>query len=229
VNAGVRASVLALGLAAGLAVVALQRRAPAIRRIRDSFRTSSSPGAAAYETVFEHLLGSFYDLVAGDVVRALDGIRAPRVLEVGPGPGGLALRLAARHPTAELTGLDVDPAMTARAGARAAAARLGSRVSFRVGNVAAMPYDDASFDLVVSTFSAHHWADARGGFSEIARVVRPGGRVLVYDLPDGWGRLETGAPPLAAAGDVLPGALVTVVRWPGPIGLVRRLEAVRGA
>jgi ubiquinone/menaquinone biosynthesis C-methylase UbiE len=229
VTAWARATVVGLGLAGlGLATLAACRGAPALRRVRGSFRTSSSPGAAAYEVVFERLLGGFYDLVAREVVRALDGVAAPRVLEVGPGPGGLALRVAGGHRALRLTGLDVDPDMAALAERRTAEAGLADRVEFTIGDVAAMPYPNASFDLVVSTFSVHHWADAAGGFSEIARVVRPGGRVLLYDLPDRWIRLETGAPPLAvAAADALPGGRVTAVRWPGPVKLVRRMEAVR--
>lgn len=224
------ATLAVVSAAVGLVAVTLGRGPAGRRAVRESFRTSSSPGPAAYETVFERLLGGFYDLVAVDVARALDGVPAPRVLEVGPGPGGLALRLAARHPTLAITGLDVDPGMAARADARLAAAGLVGRVSFQVGDVAAMPFDDASFDLVVSTFSVHHWADARRGFAEIARVVRPGGRVLVYDLPDRWGRFESDAPPLAVvAAAALPGASVSSVRWPGRIGLVRRMEVVRQA
>jgi SAM-dependent methyltransferase len=102
-------------------------------------------------------------------------------------------------------------------------------VRFTVGDVAAMPFEDASFDLVVSTFSVHHWTDARGGFAEVARVLRPGGRALVYDLPDAWGRFETGAPSLGIGAEALPGARITTVRWPGRISFVRRLEALRAS
>ncbi len=148
------------------------------------------------------------------------------MLEIGPGPGGLAVELARRHAGLRLTGLDVDGAMVERAAARARREGLADRIVFVVGDVAALPYPDASFDLVTSSFSVHHWPDAAAGFAEIRRVLRPGGRAIVYDLPDHWGRLETKAPPLsevAAAGGFVDAA-ATPFRWPGRLAFVRRLE-----
>jgi SAM-dependent methyltransferase len=70
--------------------------------------------------------------------------------------------------------------------ARADAGRLGDGEgccpSFLVGDVAAPASPDGSFDLVVSTLSMHHWADPTAGVAEIGRVLRPGARVLVWDL-----------------------------------------------
>ncbi len=221
-----RAAVAALAVVALLA--ALARARGAIGRARGSMRTSSAPGAGSYEAIFERLLGGFYDRVAEDAERALAGIEAPSVLEVGPGPGGLALRLAARHPDLHLAGLDIDPAMVERAGRRAAASGTDGRIRFTVGDVASLPFEDGTFDLVVSTFSVHHWKEPEAGFSEIRRVLRPGGRAIVYDLPDRWGRFEGHAMPLAsAARAAFPGATVEPVRWPGGIALTRRLEVVR--
>jgi ubiquinone/menaquinone biosynthesis C-methylase UbiE len=94
--------------------------------------------------------------------------------------------------------------------------RIGGQVHVSVGDVRALPLADASVDLVPSSFSVHHWPDTKGGFAEVRRVLRPGGRAIIYDLPDWWGRFETHAPPLAeaatAAGfcDVSSGHL----RWP---------------
>jgi ubiquinone/menaquinone biosynthesis C-methylase UbiE len=152
-------------------------------------------------------------------------LAAPEVLEIGPGPGGLAVELARRHAGLRLTGLDIDPAMVERAAVRARREALDERLAFVVGDVAALPFPDASFDLVTSSFSVHHWPDAAAGFAEIRRVLRPGGRVIVYDLPDRWGRLETKAPPLgevAVAGGFVDGT-ATPFAWPGRLAFVRRL------
>jgi SAM-dependent methyltransferase len=157
-----------------------------------SLRTSSAPSARLYERL-GWLIGGLYDRFADEAAAAVAGIADPRVLEVGPGPGEVAVRLEARVPGLQLTGLDIDPSMVALAEARAARAGVSDRVRYLTGDVAAMPLEDASFDLVLSSFSAHHWPDGPAGFSEIRRVLRPGGRALVYDLPDGWGHLETGA------------------------------------
>ena len=160
---------------------------------------------------------------------ALAGVAAPRVLEIGPGPGELAVRLARLVPDVQLTGLDVDASMVALAEARAERSGVSDRVRFVVGDVAAIPFGDASFDLVVSSFSAHHWPDGAAGFAEIRRVLRPDGQAIVWDLPDGWGRFETGAAGLAAAAAAGGFGIgrPEPVRWPWRLAFVRRLVLAR--
>jgi ubiquinone/menaquinone biosynthesis C-methylase UbiE len=69
----------------------------------------------------------------------------------------------------------------------AAAARnlqpFGDRVTARVGNVTSLPFPDGSFDLVVSSLSLHHWDEPKAAVPELARILRPGGRVYIYDFP----------------------------------------------
>jgi SAM-dependent methyltransferase len=193
---------------------------------RGGWATCSAPGALVYDRTFGWLLGDLYRRMADDLAAAVGGLQAPAVLEIGPGPGGLAVELARRHAGLHLTGLDVDPAMVERAAARARREGLDDRIVFVVGDVAALPYPDSSFDLVSSSFSVHHWPDAAAGFAEIRRVLRPGCRAIVYDLPDHWGRLETKAPPLsevAAAGGFVEAAALPF-RWPGRLAIVQRLE-----
>jgi SAM-dependent methyltransferase len=188
--------------------------------------TCSAPSALVYDRTFGWLLGGLYRRMANDLAAAVDGMAAPEVLEIGPGPGGLAVELARRHAGLRLTGLDIDPAMVERAAQRARREGLDDRLTFLVGDVATLPFPDSSFDLVTSSFSVHHWPDAATGFAEVRRVLRPGGRAIVYDLPDRWGRLETKAPPLgeaAAAGGFHDGAAAPF-RWPGRLAFVRRLE-----
>jgi len=191
----------------------------------------SAPSARWYELAANALLGGLYRRMAEDLAAAVAGIAEPQVLEIGPGPGGLAVELARRHAGVRLTGLDIDPAMVDRAVLRVRREGLDGRLAFVVGDVTALPFPDASFDLVTSSFSVHHWPDGAGGFAEIGRVLRPGGRAIVYDLADWWGRVETKALPLAeaAAAGGLAGAAATPLRWPGFLGLVNRLEVARPA
>jgi len=193
--------------------------------------TCSAPSARIYERTFGWLLGGLYRRIADDLARALAGIPGAAILEIGPGPGGLAVELALRVGDIRLTGLDVDPAMVERAALRARREGLEGRLSFVVGDVAALPFADATFDLVTSSFSAHHWPDGAAGFAEIRRVLRPGARAIVYDLPDWWGRVETGALPLAeaAAAGGFAGAAPAPFRWPGRLVIVQRLDAVARA
>jgi SAM-dependent methyltransferase len=192
-------------------------------------RTSSSPSVCLYEVVWGSLLGAFHDLVAAEAAAALPMTGEPTVLEVGPGPGFVMTRLLRRAPEARFIALDIDQAMLDRCARRASEAVVTDRVTLIRGDVASLPLGDASVDLVVSSFSVHHWADPARGFAEIRRVLRPGGRALIYDLPDIWGRIETGAPGLASAavgGGFDPGTR-SRVRWPGSIRVIERLGLSR--
>ena len=218
--------IAAFVVAAGIRVPAARAR---LDRARHSLRRSSCPGAGLYDLMAGRLLGGLYDLVAREAAAAVGDLDAPEALEIGHGPGDLAIRLAGRVPRLRLTGLDLDPAMVAIAARKAVAAGASGRVRFVEGDVASLPFPDETFDLVVSTFSTHHWPDAAAGFAEIRRVLRPGGRAMVYDLPECWGRFETGAPGLAEAASRggFPPTPVGSIRWPGPVALVRRISLRR--
>ena len=101
------------------------------------------------------------------------------VLDVGCGTGTLALLAAEAAPRVSVTGLDADPKILARARGKAKGA-----VTFDEAMSTAMPYDDASFDVVLSTLFFHHLTDdaKRTTAAEIRRVLRPGGRLVVGDL-----------------------------------------------
>ena len=223
-----RRLLLAGGLALGAGAVAYACR-PRLADIRRSLRTSSSPGAAAYEILAGIFLGGYYDDIAADCAATLDGVVSPAILEVGPGPGHLAERLLALLPDGHWTGLDIDRAMLAVAERRLAEEELGSRSSAVEGDVTALPFDDATFDLVVSSLSAHHWPDATAGFREIRRVLRPGATALVFDLPESWGHVETGSGGIGAAKAVFEAPGVSRMRGLGPWTLIRRVELPRPA
>jgi SAM-dependent methyltransferase len=107
-----------------------------------------------------------------------------RVLDLACGTGTLALHVLERAPGADVAGLDGDPAILERARAKAAGA--GAEISFDEGLSTELPYEDRSFDVVLSTLFFHHLSDdaKRRSADEIQRVLRPGGRLVVAD----WGR-----------------------------------------
>jgi SAM-dependent methyltransferase len=104
-----------------------------------------------------------------------------RVLDVGTGPGRLAVAIAHAAPHLHVDGVDLSPAMIAAARRDCAAAGLAERVTFEVADVGRLPYPDATFDLVVSSMSLHHWSDPRAGMRDLLRVVRPDGQIWIYD------------------------------------------------
>jgi ubiquinone/menaquinone biosynthesis C-methylase UbiE len=102
-----------------------------------------------------------------------------RVLDVGCGTGYLLRVLAGRWPQAtELAGVDAAPSMIEAAEQAAGDARL----RFTVGVAERLPYPDDYFELVVSTTSFDHWADQRAGLRECARVLAPGGHLVLADV-----------------------------------------------
>ncbi len=108
---------------------------------------------------------------------ALPAIRGPRVLEVSFGTGWLLTQYAARYDTA---GLDLNPTLIAVA--QRNLARAGVRAELRQGTVEALPYPDATFDTVVNTMAFTGYPDAAKAAAEFARVLKPGGRLVLIDI-----------------------------------------------
>lgn len=108
------------------------------------------------------------------------GIKGGDVLELGPGPGYVGLELAKKLKPRSLTGCEISPAM--RRFAEKNAAEYGIDAAYVAGNVMQMPFEDSSFDSVISNGSMHEWENPIAVFSEVYRVLRPGGRYCITDL-----------------------------------------------
>ena len=100
------------------------------------------------------------------------------VLDIGCGTGRLLRRARARFPNARLEGVDAAPEMVRR-GAELAA---GSAITLSLATAEALPFPAASFDIVFSTMTFHHWTDQAKGIAEVARVLTPRGRWLLADF-----------------------------------------------
>lgn len=111
---------------------------------------------------------------------------ADRVLDVGGGLGGSA-RLLAHERGCQVTVLDLTEAYC-RAGERLTDwAGLVDRVRFRHGDALALPFDAGSFDVVWTQHSSMNIADKRRLYAELARVLRPGGRLALFEVVAGSG------------------------------------------
>lgn len=104
--------------------------------------------------------------------------RDARVLDLGCGGGHVTFNVAPL--VREVIAYDLSPEMLGVV-ARAAGERGLNNVATRQGTVESLPFEDHSFDAVLSRFSAHHWRDLDAGLREAARVVKPGGTVAIVD------------------------------------------------
>ncbi len=164
---------------------------------------------------------------AADLARVGPGSRA---LDVATGTGDLAIELAARG--AEVVGSDFSEGMLELARARR---RPGIR--FETGNALALPYADGEFDAVTVGFGARNFDDLDRGLSELARVTRPGGRVVVLEIttpqrpPLSWffglwfDRVVPALGRLAGDADAYTYLPSSVRRFPGPQELAARMAA----
>jgi SAM-dependent methyltransferase len=115
---------------------------------------------------------------------ALQDVPLPgEVLELGCGSGAMAEGLARSHPSARLTATDLDPAMVAVARRRL---RALPQVRLEAVDATELPYPDASFDVVTSFLMLHHVVEWRAALEEVARILKPGGTLVGYDLDDTW-------------------------------------------
>lgn len=136
-------------------------------------------GPSAYASWRATPLGSITEAIEQRLMLELAGeLQARRVVDVGCGDGALACVMASRG--ADVTGVDPDPAMLAAA--RAYAARAGVRANFLEGRAEQLSFPDASVDVVVSDTVLCFVPDAAGAIREMARVLRPGGRLVIGEL-----------------------------------------------
>jgi ubiquinone/menaquinone biosynthesis C-methylase UbiE len=116
---------------------------------------------------------------ADRLVELTDAGPADRAVDLACGPGTLALQFAKK--IRWVCGVDLTPAMLDRARRTAAAENLGN-LSFMLGDALALPIGDGTLDVAVTSYSLHHMADGARVISEMARVVKRGGRVGIIDI-----------------------------------------------
>lgn len=170
-----------------------------------------------YERWARPLAGRLYQRVTADLVAA--GLpTGARILDLGTGPGVLPLGIATACPQLRVDAVDLSPQMIDRARESAASTGQSQLVTFTVADVARLPFPDASFDLVVSTLSQHHWSDPGAGLRELNRVLGPDAQAWIYDVRWALGRAQTAAgtvspPPMISRQSPLEGTC-----WLNPIG-----------
>lgn len=142
---------------------------------------SSAPGRDAVfegsvpELYESHMVPLIFEPYAADMARRVAALAPGRVLETAAGTGVVTRALALALPSdAEIVATDLNPPMLARAQAVGTA----RPVQWQVADALALPFDDASFDVVVCQFGAMFFPDKPRAFGEARRVLRPGGTLL---------------------------------------------------
>lgn len=112
-------------------------------------------------------------------IEALDIDASDHILDVGCGPGRSLAEMAALAPKGRIIGLDPSPLMVKIARSKTRALFAEHRLDVVVGSVARLPFADASFDRILCVHVVYFWHDLPMAFRELARVLKPGGRLAL--------------------------------------------------
>src|SRR5690348_1611643 len=153
-------------------------RVPEPETMDDSGEVEAYASAAA-----QAHLDAIDDTFVAHAQLLLKGRERGRVLDIGTGPGQIVIKLGYRLTRWKFVGVDRSPTMIEKAmESLATAGELAGRVEFRIADGNALDFPDKSFEIVVCNSVLHHVPDSQRLFAEIARVVKPGGAILLRDL-----------------------------------------------
>ncbi len=107
-----------------------------------------------------------------------------RLLDVATGTADFAIMAARRLPKTQITGIDLSEGMLQIGRAKIARAGLDARIRLQTGDCLALDFPDAAFDAATAAFGIRNFENLLAGLSEIRRVVRRGGRVLILELSE---------------------------------------------
>ena len=134
--------------------------------------------ASSYEKATRLAIDIYYRKVAEEI---LSSFKKGLILDLGTGPGYLPIEIAKRSTDIKIVGIDLSRNLIQMARQNALSSGFGDRLDFQVGNSAKLRFDDATFDMVLSTGMLHSLRDPVKVFREIFRVLKRGGEAWIYD------------------------------------------------
>jgi ubiquinone/menaquinone biosynthesis C-methylase UbiE len=153
-------------------------RVPEPEVMDDSSEVDAYASASA-----QKFLEKIDDTFVEHALRLIGGKERGRALDIGCGPGQIALNLARRLKLWKFVGIDRAPKMIAQARANLAEVKeAAGRVEFHEDNGNQLAFADETFDFVMCNSVLHHFAQPRNLFAEMARVAKPGAAILLRDL-----------------------------------------------
>ncbi len=150
----------------------LLRASPRQPKTEDAVLREYANLAAEYDDRWSR----YVRLSVQETIRHMDIRGTEKLLDVGCGTGALLKCVSGAFSDAGLYGVDPSSEMLA-----VARQKLGSRVELKEGMAESLPFDDDSFDVVVSSSSFHYWRHPETALAEIVRVLKPNGRVVITD------------------------------------------------
>jgi ubiquinone/menaquinone biosynthesis C-methylase UbiE len=155
----------------------------AVHEAQANMRRYSMPSVGVYDLMTRVFFRDRYREIAAAI--AAEAPAGATVVDLGSGTGEVLVRLANLAPSLELTGVDVDAGMVARARRKAARRASGAAArlpQFLVADAAALPFADDTVDLVVSSYAVHHLPDRHAARAEILRILKPGAKAIIWDV-----------------------------------------------
>ena len=136
------------------------------------------PLTSSYEKATRLAIDTYYSTVAEEILSCFEkGL----MLDLGTGPGYLPIEIAKRSSDIKIIGVDLSRNLIQMARQNAQNSGFGDRLDFEVGNSARLRFDDATFDMVLSTGMLHSLRDPLKVFKEIFRVLKRGAEAWIYD------------------------------------------------
>ena len=122
---------------------------------------------------------SYIKATLNATLKRLDIIASDRLLDVGCGTASLFQTMFMKHTSIEMLGVDLSTEML-----KIAHNKLGDKATFLAAEAQSLPFGSGSFDIVISCNSFHYWRRPEQCLSEIGRVLKPGGRIVITDWCD---------------------------------------------
>lgn len=142
-------------------------------------QTMPTWATAYYDRLIDAVSDIYLQPLVNEIAQSFPG--PLKILDAGTGAGHLPVLLAQKKQDFQITGVDLSAHCLEFAQAKAAQAGVACRTTFCRGNLERLDLPAASFGLIVSTCSLHHWRRPQRVFEELRRVLKPGGELWILD------------------------------------------------